>query len=328
MLHHFLEKLDRTKTISESREIIVFGTGEGGKYLDQLLTRIGVEPIFFVDNNSEKWGTHFEGKTIENPMKLLEMSQSQIYILIASVYYREIHEQLTGMGFEPSVHFSDFILNHKAVVFVKPQLQPPIPIAPGPSDVDIVRKELLMQTLIERVNDGENAGDVVQLYAHHDDRKRRLIDRRVIEFTYLSGWLHGKKTDVEFIDVGGSLNHKLTTGLLKAFKSVWFALESPTSIQIDRVVNLHIAPLVAITMPGRTFSLITCFNPIMDMQIILDLLAPGGFLLISLEYHSIWMESEPKITLDQLFERNQCAVRYHSFLELVILIEVKKADEN
>lgn len=64
-------------------------------------------PLFTCDNNKNIWGQTFEGLEIKNPECLKDVP-SDTAIFICNVYYREIEEQLRGMGLKnPIEYFND-----------------------------------------------------------------------------------------------------------------------------------------------------------------------------------------------------------------------------
>ncbi|SDZ32716.1 hypothetical protein SAMN05660462_02698 [Proteiniborus ethanoligenes] len=79
-------------------KIIIFGTGS---YAESLLSRINkddVEIIAASDNNSDKWWTSWHGIDIIPPYKLKEYEFN--YILVASMYTKDIVEGLLDMGLD------------------------------------------------------------------------------------------------------------------------------------------------------------------------------------------------------------------------------------
>lgn len=64
-------------------------------------------PLFTCDNNAERWGETFCGLTVEPPDRLRDLPPDAA-IFICNVYYREIEEQLRGMGLSnPIEYFND-----------------------------------------------------------------------------------------------------------------------------------------------------------------------------------------------------------------------------
>ena len=80
---------------SEKKKCIIFGASKGGSYACDVLSR-DYEVIGFSDNNEKKWGTDFYGKVIFAPADLAELKECEI--IIASVYYMAIYQQLLEMG--------------------------------------------------------------------------------------------------------------------------------------------------------------------------------------------------------------------------------------
>ncbi len=64
-------------------------------------------PLFTCDNNKARWGEKFCGLTVESPARLRDLPPDAA-IFICNVYYREIEEQLRGMGLpNPIEYFND-----------------------------------------------------------------------------------------------------------------------------------------------------------------------------------------------------------------------------
>ena len=64
-------------------------------------------PLFTCDNDKGKWGQEFCGLEVRNPEELKELPED-CAVLICNVYYREIEEQLRGMGLKnPVGYFND-----------------------------------------------------------------------------------------------------------------------------------------------------------------------------------------------------------------------------
>ena len=64
-------------------------------------------PLFTCDNNKARWGEWFCGLTVEPPERLRDLPPDAA-IFICNVYYREIEEQLRGMGLSnPIEYFND-----------------------------------------------------------------------------------------------------------------------------------------------------------------------------------------------------------------------------
>ncbi|UJF33207.1 glycosyltransferase family 2 protein [Paenibacillus hexagrammi] len=95
------ERLDKLKEVSSSRVVWIWGTGANAGVTLETLQKYGVDIGGFIDNNSTKWGTLFEGLPVVEPTKVT----SNAYVLICSMYSREISKQLNDMGFEVHTDF-------------------------------------------------------------------------------------------------------------------------------------------------------------------------------------------------------------------------------
>lgn len=78
-------------------EVVIFGASGGAVKVAQMLMNLGVEIIFFVDNDGSKHGKTIEGKPVASP-EILRNSTNVYKIVIASVYHDEILHQLLDMG--------------------------------------------------------------------------------------------------------------------------------------------------------------------------------------------------------------------------------------
>lgn len=61
-------------------------------------------PLFTCDNNPALWGQEFEGLEIRDPKCLKDLPEDTA-IFICNIYYREIEEQIRGMGLKNPVEF-------------------------------------------------------------------------------------------------------------------------------------------------------------------------------------------------------------------------------
>lgn len=64
-------------------------------------------PLYTCDNDKNVWDTEFCGLTVKNPQNLKELPED-CAIFICNIYYREIREQILGMGVKnPIEYFND-----------------------------------------------------------------------------------------------------------------------------------------------------------------------------------------------------------------------------
>lgn len=86
------------------RIVILFGTGRAS--MECLVKMQGVKFSYFVDNNSSNWKD--AAFVVKPPTSLLEEDRDRILIIIASMYYAEISQQLREMGFNEQEHFISY----------------------------------------------------------------------------------------------------------------------------------------------------------------------------------------------------------------------------
>jgi hypothetical protein len=80
------------------KSLILFGAGSG---LDLFCMNFPfIQAKYAVDNDKNKWGQIKNGLLIKDPLALYEEDKENTVILITSVYYHAIAEQLKKMGFQ------------------------------------------------------------------------------------------------------------------------------------------------------------------------------------------------------------------------------------
>lgn len=89
----------------KNKKVVIFGAGSGGKATFFVLKNLSINPVCFVDNNPSMVGSKIFDIPIEAPSCLLNESKDSLIILIASVFYEEISEQLINMGFEENINY-------------------------------------------------------------------------------------------------------------------------------------------------------------------------------------------------------------------------------
>lgn len=75
--------------------IVIFGASGGAIKVAKTLKNLKIDFLYFVDNDTKKWGTYVEGKLVEKPER---KNLENYHILIASDYQSEIEKQLSEMG--------------------------------------------------------------------------------------------------------------------------------------------------------------------------------------------------------------------------------------
>ncbi|MDD1503982.1 glycosyltransferase family 8 protein [Lysinibacillus sp. CNPSo 3705] len=90
------------KKLQLGSKLILFGTGS---YAERIVKKLPFEVVYFIDNNQLKHGTLFLDKQINKPDEILSENKDDIAIIIASMYTKEIGNQLKKLGFEKDIHF-------------------------------------------------------------------------------------------------------------------------------------------------------------------------------------------------------------------------------
>lgn len=76
--------------------LLIFGCGKKAKEVSRYISKRHNIILCYIDNDSQKVGGHYLGKPIIAPIKILSLKYD--YILLASVYWREMRQQLLEIG--------------------------------------------------------------------------------------------------------------------------------------------------------------------------------------------------------------------------------------
>ena len=82
------------------RDIFIWGAGSAGRAAAAMLASHGVQSAGFIDRDGSKAGTRIEGLQVFLPEQIRTL-EIRPRVLIASMYWREIGEQLRAMGYRP-----------------------------------------------------------------------------------------------------------------------------------------------------------------------------------------------------------------------------------
>lgn len=80
-------------------KVLIFGAGNKSKDIIKCIDKTKNKVLYFVDNDTDKQGKKMFGRTIVSPADLADLEFD--YILVASIYWREIREQLISLGINP-----------------------------------------------------------------------------------------------------------------------------------------------------------------------------------------------------------------------------------
>jgi hypothetical protein len=106
----------------DRRRILLFGASELGRMTLQSWNWEYGHIHYYVDNDSVKWGQNFTGLQVHGPQVLDEENHDELFIIITSIYYNEIANQLESMGMVEGVNFASveqalMLLSRKKTVF-------------------------------------------------------------------------------------------------------------------------------------------------------------------------------------------------------------------
>lgn len=83
----------RIQVLKDSKNIVVFGTGNYGALAHHALKELGIDFDCFCDNNEENWGTEFLGHKVISPDELISGFPEAV-VLIASLRFKYMAQQL------------------------------------------------------------------------------------------------------------------------------------------------------------------------------------------------------------------------------------------
>lgn len=93
----------------EKKKKVVFGASGGAIRFLNILEQYNIRPLFLCDSNNAKWGKSVKGIEVISPSSLKELCEKQdIIVIIASVYVKEIYEQLIKIGIKKEYIVSSF----------------------------------------------------------------------------------------------------------------------------------------------------------------------------------------------------------------------------
>ncbi|OIQ03337.1 MAG: hypothetical protein COS82_06765 [Zetaproteobacteria bacterium CG06_land_8_20_14_3_00_59_53] len=84
---------ERIQTLKNSKNIVVFGTGNYGALAHHALKELGINIDCFCDNNEDNWGTDFIGHKVISPDELIN-AYPEAVVLIASLRFKYMAQQL------------------------------------------------------------------------------------------------------------------------------------------------------------------------------------------------------------------------------------------
>ncbi len=110
LLGAILLNQERRKRILQmifSKKVIIWGTGNFGEVIYNLMLRNNIDVYAFCDNDLEKCGGTKHGIEIISPQELLMWREEDYLIIVATIHEDEIEEQLLDMGVHEYYLLSD-----------------------------------------------------------------------------------------------------------------------------------------------------------------------------------------------------------------------------
>ena len=107
----------------KDKRICIYPMGIAGKSMRDKLFSKGIETDFFCDTNEKLWGSSYHGVTCISLPELIQMNQDELVVIIESLYYKEIKEQLVKAGIQhilriyfEKIAIEEYIQEHEAEV--------------------------------------------------------------------------------------------------------------------------------------------------------------------------------------------------------------------
>lgn len=106
--------------MKENKKIVIWGTGNVADLIVKEYTDIN--PDFFIDNNKDKNKTLFHKKSVYHPEEI--NNWGDLYIIIATDYYKEIERQLKDISEEIKwVYYKDYLLENLSISNLKKEVK-------------------------------------------------------------------------------------------------------------------------------------------------------------------------------------------------------------
>ena len=80
-----------------NKKIIIFGTSSDGMFTLEILKKYNITPICYIDNNKQKIGSSYNDIIIQPVDYLKQLKVDEYIVLIPSLYYDAMYNQLMDM---------------------------------------------------------------------------------------------------------------------------------------------------------------------------------------------------------------------------------------
>lgn len=93
------EKNKFPKSFFYERKLVIFGAGDFGELLYDILKRKNIDTAFFIDNSVQRQKDGFCSIKVKNPLCLKNLKEKYSILVAGSFYNQEMKQQLEDMGF-------------------------------------------------------------------------------------------------------------------------------------------------------------------------------------------------------------------------------------
>ena len=107
-IHNYSNKINKLKQSSRNG-VVIFGTGNFGLLVLQVLFKLDIRVIAFADNNYSRWDTIWNNYKVISPKKLKDDKYKETPILIASLNFPYMTKQLKKYNVSKNVLTCEFL---------------------------------------------------------------------------------------------------------------------------------------------------------------------------------------------------------------------------
>ena len=94
LLQSYEKNISRLLAVLKDRQIVIFGCGNWGTELQDLLERNGIEICAFCDNSQDKQGMSINEVFVKNLEDVLNSIENPFFVVASALYSKTISHQL------------------------------------------------------------------------------------------------------------------------------------------------------------------------------------------------------------------------------------------
>src|SRR5436190_22977574 len=95
---HRMDAAYRQATDPVGGQVIIFGTGQLGRFVLPSLRAAGLHPLAYCDNNARTWGTEISGVPVIAPADAVQRYGDRAFFLTAIYNASAVQQQLRSLG--------------------------------------------------------------------------------------------------------------------------------------------------------------------------------------------------------------------------------------